>query len=597
MMKKLFLSFIYTLFIVFLMPTIAKSGNGQMMFVCTLTPDEVVPPASSAAQGLVTIMFAEDQKRMLIHGLFKDLSDSVISVKLYVGNPDENGTVLLDFTPFVHGNRLTGNADVPKDFYELANLFQIYIQVDTKSNPNGEIRGLFYLFSEYMFSVVATGDQVVPKVNSGGVGIGTVRISLPLSSLEYEISAFSLSGRVKSASIHIGSETENGPLLVDLGADDVLKGKTDSVELVQQIFDAAFLDQAYIIIVTANNPNGEIRGKLKFNDFIEASALLQGEQVVPPVNAFGKAYAYAYLNFPRQDTLSFELQYTGFGPIEARISNGEVGFNGIKMATLKETSSGNYTGKIPLSKSQLTAFLKDELYIEMTSVSNPNGEIRGQLINNLYHSFAFDMCSEQEVSFTTSKAYGAAFLAVNKSKTEMIYSMLVDSLKAADVTSVKMYRGLVGTQGPAFFDMPVPDPYLFEFVNIDAPIAANILNDLAYINIKTKSRVIGEIRGQVRKLLTCDFNVSTSLAKINDFFMTSFFNHDQLVLDIFSDQNTDITLSIVDHSGRSINSWVQNLQAGTNRIYKNVDPLPGGFYILNATEKGFNCANLKIVKP
>ena len=276
MMKKLFLSFIYTLFIVFLIPTIAKSGNGQMMFVCTLTPDEVVPPASSAAQGLVTIMFAEDQKRMLIHGLFKDLSDSVISVKLYVGNPDENGTVLLDFTSFVHGNRLTGNADVPKDFYELANLFQIYIQVDTKSNPNGEIRGLFYLFSEYMFSVVATGDQVVPKVNSGGVGIGTVRISLPLSSLEYEISAFSLSGRVKSASIHIGSETENGPLLVELGADDVLKGKTDSVELVQQIFDAAFLDQAYIIIVTANNPNGEIRGKLKFNDFIEASALLQG---------------------------------------------------------------------------------------------------------------------------------------------------------------------------------------------------------------------------------------------------------------------------------------------------------------------------------
>ena len=104
-------------------------------------------------------------------------------------------------TTDTRGNFQFINADVPKDFYELANLFQIYIQVDTKSNPNGEIRGLFYLFSEYMFSVVATGDQVVPKVNSGGVGIGTVRISLPLSSLEYEISAFSLSGRVKSASI------------------------------------------------------------------------------------------------------------------------------------------------------------------------------------------------------------------------------------------------------------------------------------------------------------------------------------------------------------------------------------------------------------
>ena len=79
--------------------------------------------------------------------------------------------------------------------------------------------------------------------------------------------------------------------------------------------------------------------------------------------------------------------------------------------------------------------------------------------------------------------------------------------------------------------------------------------------------------------------------------MTSFFNHDQLVLDIFSDQNSDIHFSMLDHSGRKMNSWVQKLQAGTNRIYKNIDQIPSGFYILNATYNGATYANLKIVKP
>src|SRR5215470_7176805 len=72
---------------------------------------------------------------------------------------------------------------------------------------------------------------------------------------------------------------------------------------------------------------------------------------------------------------------TGFTPTAAHIHRGVAGANGPVVITLTKTGENTFAvpGRTFVSDSDLLAYNSNELYVNVHSDKNPNGEVRGQL--------------------------------------------------------------------------------------------------------------------------------------------------------------------------------------------------------------------------
>ena len=117
---------------------------------------------------------------------------------------------------------------------------------------------------------------------------------------------------------------------------------------------------------------------------------LTGGQEVPPVggNLSGSTDIVIYLTKCPTSTGSTAcpqafgtVTVTGFTPTAAHIHRGVAGANGPVVLTL--TKTGENTFAVPdrtfVSDSDLLAYNSNELYVNVHSEKNPNGEVRGQL--------------------------------------------------------------------------------------------------------------------------------------------------------------------------------------------------------------------------
>jgi hypothetical protein len=72
---------------------------------------------------------------------------------------------------------------------------------------------------------------------------------------------------------------------------------------------------------------------------------------------------------------------TGFTATAAHIHRGKTGANGPVVLTLTKTGENSFAvpDRAFISDSDLGAYNDNELYVNVHSASNPNGEVRGQL--------------------------------------------------------------------------------------------------------------------------------------------------------------------------------------------------------------------------
>lgn len=117
---------------------------------------------------------------------------------------------------------------------------------------------------------------------------------------------------------------------------------------------------------------------------------LTGAQEVPPVggNASGTTDIRIALaqcrggSSGRCPQAHGTVTTTGFVATAAHIHRAKAGANGPVILTLVKT--GENTWSVPdgayVSESDLLAYNNDELYVNVHSANNPNGEVRGQLV-------------------------------------------------------------------------------------------------------------------------------------------------------------------------------------------------------------------------
>ena len=282
-----------------------------------------------------------------------------------------------------------------------------------------------------VFTADLGGDNQVPPLVSAGSGLGSFALNDAGTELAYQLVANDAVG-VTQAHIHLGEADENGPVVAFLfgfdaagvDADGVLAdGVISSADIFSKTagedpagtgFDGslgALVDRlrsgsAYVNVHTLVNPGGELRGQIGPEVAVNFTADLSGNNQVPPLVSDGTGVGVMSVNNTETQLGYKVLTYNAEAVTQAHIHLGQADENGPVVAFLFGFVAEGVTADGILAQGTITdadifsktagedpagtgfdgtlAALLDRLrsgsaYINVHSVANPAGEIRGQI--------------------------------------------------------------------------------------------------------------------------------------------------------------------------------------------------------------------------
>ena len=202
---------------------------------------------------------------------------------------------------------------------------------------------------------------------------------------EYRVPNFASGDYLTGAGIYAGDPVSNGSLLLDLNARPVVPNATGGLtNLSQSLIDSLLNDniEKYISVRSNQIPTGALRAQINRNVVFGANVLLTGAEEVPPVNT--TATGVSSLRLSANGILYSRIDVTNVEPTDqltmAHIHRGARGVNGPIVITLASSPADfGVTQQIPLSDSLIQILSNERLYVNVHSVLNPAGKIRGQI--------------------------------------------------------------------------------------------------------------------------------------------------------------------------------------------------------------------------
>jgi hypothetical protein len=565
-----------------------------MMLIAKLNTNNEVPVVRGDALGMVSFILSEDRKEMMIHGVFNNLSGPIIGCHIHQAREGLNGPVLIDLSAFIFDFRIKGRVAVTKAILDLAQQGELYINVHTTAHPNGEIRGQLVFKTETIIPFLASADQVVPPDTTEAYAFGTLRISQNLTRIEYQFQSIGLTGPVTAAHIHSGAAGMTGQVIATFNTGDFSSGVITDTAVIRKVYTEILNGNAYVNIHTVLHPDGEIRAQLESYLMNAATALLTGDSEVPPVTTVAKAVGYAVIN-PSFDSIYYAVMHAGLSPTAAHIHEGPIGSDGPVLFELEELFPGFYAGRHLIGEVNLNSFFKDELYFNIHTTANPGGEIRGQIESSWMNSFAFDLCGDQEVPKKNIPGYAAGYIAINRSNSEMDYGLISNGLNG-DATTTRLYEGLFGANGTNLLSLDLPNTYTSRVVPIASSIVTKMNADKIYINVHTAANPSGEIRGQVRRVLSCAINTSSQNTDLIHSELLNNLAANELILKVEDSFNASV-FYIQDISGKNIQTIrPENIFHTSNEWHIKTGALHGGIYLLHVTSKSGASIFQKFIK-
>lgn len=400
--------------------------------------------------------------------------------------------------------------------------------------PACKFSGFTTTFGPVTVNAQMRGSQVVPAV---AVPVTTSSATLTIngerSAIDYSVS-YTGSGTITAVEIRFGVAGSNGPLLFTLAVapfTNPLTGTLTNLDLnfvpSQGIFgigaaiDSILNGETYLLVSTAGDPAGEMRGQLGAATL--AAAVLSGAQEVPPVAGTGTG-AFTLSFDSAQETLTATLTFSGLtssadaahlhfgaagvgaGPVLFDLST--VPFTSPLVVTL--TSADFQTDvTIVTFADAIDALLTGRMYVDIQTTTNPGGEIRGQIGPARLTSTMTD--ANVFPGPVVSGFTGSAEVILNATQTEALLLM------THDVTSPDAARLLTenpGAVGPLLYDVgalagSAASPLqaiLREAELIPAPSRAivtfpdfvnTLLMGKTYLDVRSASFPDGAIRGQI----------------------------------------------------------------------------------------------------
>lgn len=235
------------------------------------------------------------------------------------------------------------------------------------------------------------------------------------------------------------------------------------------------------------------------------TAKMDGAQETPSVSGTASGLASFVLNATK-DTLCVNAIFNGLtgGATSAHIHLAPAGIGGAVIVDLSSFIVGNRLGGVitgtALSATLKSSMLKGMTYINVHTVANPNGEIRGQIWLESETAFTGAMDGAQESPSVSTTANGYAVFNLAKDENKIKFYVVTNGLSGA-ITSAHLHNGAMGVAGPVTQDLSsfiVNGNILTGVFTPSTNVISNLKSGTAYVNVHTSANPNGEIRAQLK---------------------------------------------------------------------------------------------------
>lgn len=517
--------------------------RGEIMedlFETTLSGHNEALPILTTATGVVSASLSGNE--LTVSGGFEGLSSKIAEeiaggAHLHAGYAGENGPVLYPLNIEVSDDSLSGAFLSENNVFmlsdeEVAMLRgrQMYINIHSDNFNGGELRGQLAPVSEDIYTMSLLGSNEVPSAVTSGQGAlvlevanGELTVSGAFSGLEGDFDANIAGG----AHLHVGQAGENGGIEISLNADvdgslrsGVFRAEENTFTLTSDQRELLSNRSMYANIHTSLYPGGELRGQLAGTPRAVFRAHLSGSNEMPAVTSMAGGAVVAELM--NDTTVVFSGSFSGLESAlntdiagGAHIHLGMPGENGDVLIPLAVTEEGGTAGRFlpadntfTIDSDQLEAMMNRGLYVNIHSLDQPMGEIRGQLMLESQSVFTGYLSGIFEVPEAATTALGAVQAELSGSRMTLAGTFAgLSSPVATDIAGgAHIHAGYAGQTG----DVLIPLAINLDADNLGGRFAAmantyqleenqvEIMKDRGlYVNIHSTDIQSGELRAQI----------------------------------------------------------------------------------------------------
>ncbi len=426
-----------------------------------------------------------------------NLSGPITGAHFHNGKVGTDGGVVHAITSNFTSRSATGTWVVPESLMTDLLLGNLYLNIHTAAFPAGETRGQVMVSSGTAFTADLSPEQETGTVTSSGSG--TAVLTLTDAGLIYRITVDGLTGSVSGAHFHLAAMGVDGG--VEHAITSAFDGNTASgVWMLNESNKMnLLLGNLYLNIHTASFPGGEIRGQVELASGWAFRASLDAAQ--ENAGVVSNARGTASLTYTPHG-LVYRIVVDGLsGPITgAHFHNAPAGTNGGVVSNIGSSFTGNTAAGVwMISGTELIEeLLTDQLYINIHTAQNPNGEIRGQVLASDAAAFQAWLTPAQEQNNVTSDARGVAWLWLKDG--QLTYQLTSTGI-ATGIQGAHIHLGRIGVNGGVVFGLTSD----FNGTSANGTLTLteaqqrDLMTGQYYINLHSTTYPGGEIRGQIQR--------------------------------------------------------------------------------------------------
>lgn len=262
----------------------------------------------------------------------------------------------------------------------------------------------------------------------------------------------------------------------------------------------------HMLTAEAEDAAGNIAQSAAFTvtvrNMLQFAVALSGEQEVPSADTQATAQASLMINLA-SGAAQGDLNINGLVATAAHIHDAFAGTNGGVLIGLDQDPADPSHFTVPggamLDAAGVDRLLSGALYLNVHTVANPGGEIRGQLLPDGFVLRFTDLAGSTAVPQVESFASGFAAITLDQVSGALVVQAQVQGLD--DATQAHVHEAYAGASGPVLVpltqDLMDPGHWFAEgaalnSVGLDAFAAGQL-----YVNVHSPANPGGEIRGQI----------------------------------------------------------------------------------------------------
>lgn len=389
---------------------IGLSTFAQSKFEAKLTGEQEVPSVTTEASGTAVFNLTAEGLEYLI--TINNMS--MTAAHIHLGKIGVEGNAVKTLTASFEGNTASGiwtsnDAEAFNETMLKALLTgKLYVNVHSDTYPDGEIRGQIENSSSTSFTALLKGSS-----ETDAKGTGT--FNLTSEGLKYNIT---ISGsNATDVELYTGSRGVNGQLIQTFNIENNTAvgvwSKSDSQPLTETVIEAILKGNVYVVVNTDGNP---IRGQIELDGGINLSAELSGENVNPSVETEASGTATLTLT---SSGLVYKGVVDSVNINSVAFYEGSAGVSGTMLKDISVSVEGNSFVGVwstndntnPLTAEIMAKIIEGEIYVQVNSPDNNNGELRGHVEFNSEASLNIDI--ENTMNDTTEVVGVGTFMLSN----------------------------------------------------------------------------------------------------------------------------------------------------------------------------------------